>query len=177
MGIVYENLDKRTREFMIRELDLDISNRSLYVSPRLNSSGEANWINLLREAIQSYNDDWLAGQLRNRGYLKTQEGRTRSGHTTTVKVPVTANETLAEGEFNRCYARGLCLRAIEDGIPEVEVYRGKQVQQPRPESQAMIGSKKAPEALLVDLRNSQGVEPALKIPPGPNSGLTIRLPH
>jgi hypothetical protein len=175
VGIVYENLDKRTREFMIRELDLAISSGSLYISPRLNSSGEANWSNILREAIQSYSDDWLAGQLLNRGYLKTQERRTRSGRTTIAKVPVTANETLAECEFNRFYARGLCLRAIEDGIPEVEVYRGKQVKQPRPESQAKIGSRKAAKALLDDVRKS-GVEPALEIPE-PNSGLTFRLPR
>jgi len=178
MGISYENLDMRTRELMIRELDLDISSGRLYISSRLNSSGEAAWSNVLREAIQTYDDDWLAGQLQARGYLETQETRrTRSGRTTVARVPVIAHETLAEGEFNRCYARGLCLRAIEDGIPEVEIYRGKPVQQPRPESQAKIGERRAAEALLADLRESQGVDPALGIPSGPNSGLTIRLPH
>ena len=178
MGINYENLDKRTREFMIKELELDVSNRKLYMSARLNSVGRANWENALKEAIQSYNDDWLADQLRNKGYMETYEvKRTPSGGTTTARIPATAIETLAEGEFNRFYARGLCARAIEDGIPNVEVYRGKQVQQPRPVSQAMIGKKIAAKDLLEDLRKSQGVEPALKIPPGPNSGLTIRLPH
>ena len=178
MGIEYENLDKRTREFMIRELDLDIFNGTLYIGTRLNSSGVANWSNNLREAIQSHNDDWLADQLLNGGCMKTRETkRTPSGGTTTVKVPVTARETLSEGEFNRFYSRGLCLRAIEDGIPEVEVYRGKQVQKPRPESQAKIGRRFTAKDLLDDLRKSQGVEPALGIPPGPNSGLTIRLPH
>jgi hypothetical protein len=178
MGIKYENLDNRTREFMIKELELDISNGKLYISTRLNSVGKANWGSILREAIQNYNDDWLAGQLLNRGYMRTrEEKRTPSGGTTIAQIPVTAMETLAEGEFNRFYARGLCLRAIEDGVSDVEVYRGKQVQQPRPISQAMIGRRIAAKALLEDLRKSQGVEPALKIPPGPNSGLTIRLPH
>jgi hypothetical protein len=178
MGINYENLDNRTREFMIKELELDISSGRLYISPRLNSAGKANWGNILREAIQNYNDDWLAGQLLDRGFMRTQEEkRTPSGGTTVAKVPATAIETLAEGEFNRFYARGLCARAIEDGVPDVEVYRGKQVQQPRPVSQAMIGRRIGAKILLEDLRKSQGVEPALKIPPGPNSGLTIRLPH
>ncbi len=178
MGINYENLDERTREFMIKELELDISNKTLYVSPRLNSVGKTIWENILREAIQNHDDDWLADQLLNRRCMMTHEKRrTRSGRITIAKVPVTARETLAEGEFNRFYARGLCARAIEDGILDVEVYRGKQVKNPRPISQAMIGKRINAKALLGDLRRSQGVEPALKIPPGPNSGLTIRLPN
>jgi len=106
----------------------------------------------------------------------SEERRLRNGKITVAKVPVSAPETLAEGEFNRFYARGLCARAIAEGISEVVVYRGKQVQQPRPVSQAMIGRRIDPTALLKDLRKSQGVEPALGIPPGPNSGLTVRLP-
>ena len=176
MGIFYENLDQRTREFAIREPDLDISNGRLYISTRLNLSGQANWSSILKKAIQSYDDDWLAGQLLNRGYMATKAPRTRSGKTTMVNVPKIANKTLAESEFNRFYARGLCLRAIEDGIPDVEVYRGKQVREPRPESQAMIGRRIAPKVLLDDLRKHIGVELALGIPK-PNSGLTFRLPH
>lgn len=42
-----------------------------------------------------------------------------------VKVPVTAPETLSEGEFNRFYARGLCRVAISLGIAAVQVYRAK----------------------------------------------------
>jgi len=83
MGIKYENLDNRTREFMIKELELDISNGKLYISTRLNPVGKANWGSILREAIQNYNDDWLAGELLNRGYMRTQEEkRTPSGGTT-----------------------------------------------------------------------------------------------
>jgi hypothetical protein len=55
-----------------------------------------------------------------------------------------------------------------------EVYRGKDVQNPRPESQALIGRRLPAQSLLDDLRTAQGVEPALGLPPGPNSGLTVR---
>ncbi len=123
----------------------------------------------------SFDDDWLADQLR--VYMEShEESRTRSGEMKSKKVPVTAPETLAEGEFNRFYARGLCARAIAEGISEVLVYRGKEVKQPRPESQARVGTRIAAKTLLEDLRKSQGVEPALGIPAGPNSGLTICLP-
>lgn len=177
MGILYKNLDEQTREFMLEELEMDIAKGSLYISPRLNSTGQSKWAELFREAITSHNDDWIVNQLKARGYMKSHEHkRSRSGKVIVAKVPVTAPETLAEGEFNRYYARGLCARAIAEGISEVVVYRGKQVEQPRPESQAMIGKTIDAKALLGDLRESQGVEPALGIPPGPNSGLTICLP-
>ena len=92
-----------------------------------------------------------------------------------AKVPHTTPDILAEGEFNRLYARGLCVTVLALGRTEVEVYRGKVVQNPRPESQAMIGRCMPAQKLLEDLRMSQKVEPALGLPPGPNSGLTVRV--
>jgi hypothetical protein len=179
MVIFYKNLDELTRKYMLEELEWDIANGNLYISksPRLTSEGQSESIKLLREAIISYNDDWLANQLRAKGYMKTyEERRLQSGKIISAKVPINAHETLAEGEFNRYYARGLCKRAIAEGIKEVVVYRGKQVERPRLQSQAMLGKSIDAKALLEDLRKSPGVEPALGVPPGPNSGLTICLP-
>ncbi|NLE28031.1 MAG: hypothetical protein GX625_22385 [Clostridiaceae bacterium] len=104
----------------------------------------------------------------------TEQRRTRGGGITTARVPHNAPEMLAEGEFNRFYIRGLCRDIIECGGTEVEIYRGKDVGNPRPESQAMIGKRLPADQLLQDLRASPGVEPALDLPPGPNSGLTAR---
>lgn len=168
----YEHLDARTRQYMIKEVDLDISRGALYISPRLNPQGLEKYQSLLTEAIQSHEDAWFADQLRRTNCMKITEKRRSS----TVKVPITAPETLAEGEFNRFYMRALCVRAIEDGISEVVVCRGKEVSQPRSESEAMIGKRKLAKILLEDIRKSPGVEPALGLPPGPNSGLTVRLP-
>lgn len=61
-------------------------------------------------------------------------------------------------------------------MSELVIYRAKQVREPRPESQAMIGKNINAKALLDDLRTHPGVEPALGLPPGPNSGLSIKLP-
>ncbi len=177
MSLNYENLDEKIRQFMAEEVKLDISKGTFYISPRLNEQGENNYPALLIEAVESYDDAWLANELHHRRYIKSVEQRRKYGGGFSVaKVPVTAADTLAEGEFNRFYVRGLCALAIQEGINEVEVYRGKFVRQPRPGSEAMIGKKLPAEGLLKDLRQSPGVEPALGLPPGPNSGLTVRLP-
>jgi len=177
MGINYENLDDLTRKLMLQEVDLDISRGKLYKSKNLNAEGEENYETALKEAIKQYDDTWLADELRHKEYIRAfKQRRKPKGGFTTVRVPINAPETLAEGEFNRFYIRGLCLRVIDAGINEVEIYRGKQVSQPRPESTAMVGKKIPAEALLRDLRESTGVETSLGLPPGPNSGLTARIP-
>ena len=93
-----------------------------------------------------------------------------------AEVPYTAPETLAEGEFNRFYARGLCRRAIEEGTSQLIVYRAKQVMNARSASQAKIGTKISAKELLQDLRTHPGVDTALGLPQGPNSGLSVKLP-
>lgn len=66
--------------------------------------------------------------------------------------------------------------SIEDGITSLEIYRAKLVSNPRAESQARIGSRIDPQALLDDLRTHPGVDTALKLPAGLNSGLSVKLP-
>lgn len=175
MSIRYESLDGAVRDAMARELDRENANGTLYISPRLTEAGAQAWPQILREAFASHDDNWIAATLRSRGLMRAQEQRRKpKGGFTTAQVPHTAPDTLAEGEFNRFYARGLCADVVASGGTEVEVYRGKDVQNPRPESQAMIGRRLPAQRLLDDLRTSQGVEPALGLPPGPNSGLTVR---
>jgi hypothetical protein len=176
VALHYENLDERTRQFMWSEVDLDMAQGTLYISSRLNEQGKQNYAALLKEAVTSHDDAWLAGELRRRDYMNAYEERkTPRGNFTVAQVPVSAPDTLAEGEFNRFYVRGLCARALQDALPEVEVYRAKTVNQPRPQSEAILGKRISAQALLEDLRKSPGVEPALGLPHGPNSGLTVRL--
>lgn len=175
MSIRHESLDEAVRSAMVRELERDQAAGTLYISPRLTEAGAQAWPEILREAFESHDDSWVAATLRSRGLMRTQEQRRKpKGGFTTAQVPHTAPDTLAEGEFNRFYARGLCAHVVDSGGGEVEVYRGKDVQNPRSESEAMIGRRLPAQSLLDDLRTAQGVEPALGLPPGPNSGLTVR---
>ena len=176
MALHYENLDERTRSFMLGEVDSDLSHEKFYISPRLNELGEENYVYLLKEAIEHHDDAWLAQQLRSRGYMKENEQRKQpGGDLMTVRIPRTAPDALSEGEFNRYYIRGLCVRVIAEGIDQVEVYRGKPVSPFRPESEAMLGQRLSAKMLLEDLRESIGVDSALDLPAGPASGLTVRM--
>ena len=131
----------------------------------------------MRNAVRSGTDASLASDLRVPGRLNaTEERKKPKGGTTTAQVPVIASETLAEGELNRFYARGLCRRAMKEGIPAVVVYRAKEVANPRAESLALIGKSLPVDQLLDDLRASVGTDTALGLPPGPNSGLSVKLP-
>lgn len=170
------NLDDKTRECMLKELEMDINSGSLYLSSRLSNKGRQDYPLLLKQVINSYDDTRLAQELRNQRRLNETETRTTRNGASTVKVPITAAETLAEGEFNRFYMRGLCRRAQEEGITEVVVYRAKTVSSPRSESQTKIGNKVSADKLLEDLRSNIGVDTALGIPAGPNSGLSVKLP-
>jgi hypothetical protein len=173
-----KNLDERTRRFMLEEVERDIVAGKLFLSDRLTDSGKKDYPDLLREAIQGGGDEGtLAKNLRGQGRLKLTEDKiSKKGRPYVSKVPENAAETLAEGEFNRFYARGLCRRAIEDGIGNLVVYRAKEVDNPRPDSASKIDQQISASKLLEDLRINIGVDPALGLPSGPNSGLSVRLP-
>ena len=56
MGLNLVNLDGKTRSYILGELDLDVSNKKLYMSSRLSTIGQRDYEGLLREAIKSYDD-------------------------------------------------------------------------------------------------------------------------
>ncbi len=171
------NLDQGTRRFMLMEFDDDLRGARLYFSPRLTPKGVADWPTLLRDEIEHGSDATLAAQLHTAVRLRrTEMKRTPKGRVTTAEVPVNAAQTLAEGEFNRFYIRGLCRRAIDEGIGQLVIFRARNVAARRPESEARIGKMVDPRKLLEDLRANIGIDPALGVPAGPNSGPSVRLP-
>jgi hypothetical protein len=177
MALAYENLDERTRALMLTEIDRDISLGSLFLSDNLSPQGQSDYPNLLKTAAGTGNDVTLAAEIHQRLNPFEKPRKLKSGGFS--KAPVmrsNAHEMLAEGEFNRFYIRAICLRALEDGIASVIVYRAKAVVNPRTESEQKIGQAVSPEGLLNDLRTHPGVDTALGLPPGPNSGLSVRLP-
>ena len=174
MGLNLENLDE-VRDLMLEEFEMDLKAGKLYFSDRLREDCKETYIKLLKEAIKTGNDESLAKDILRHNCLKREVvKKTKSRKTIVAKVPENAHETLAEGEFNRYYIRGFCRKALSEGL-QVEVYRAKQVKNPRVKSQALIGKILDPEELLNDLRVNIGVNTASGVPGGPNSGLSVRL--
>lgn len=161
---------------MVAEVDHDLAAGTLYIGRYLSELGVVQYPCLLRRAVERGTDESLAADLSAQGlFAETYQKRKPSGGYTVSKVPITAPTTLAEGEFNRFYLRGLCQRAIAAGGEAIEIYRARESLAPRPESEAMIGRHLDAATLLGDLREHIGVDTALGLPPGPNSGLSGRL--
>lgn len=174
MAFNFRDLNDDTRGFMVDEIETAIREGNLYFSKRFNQAGHEEWPGLLLEAAREHNEHWLAYQLESRGLMKGLEGsRTPSGGYTIKHVPHTSAETIAEGQFNRYYILGLCRRALAEGKVQVFVYRAKEVRDPRPESNRIIGQSRDPSGLIEQIRpvrSSLGHE-LLR----PNSGLSIHL--
>ncbi len=171
----FVDLDDKTRSYMLKAIEDAERNGQIYYSSRFNAAGKEQWLGLLEEAAREHNEHWLAYELEARRLMKEFEVSERPiGRYSIKHVPHTSAETLAEGQFNRFYMLGLCLRAEADGIRELEVYRAKETSSPRPESEALIGTKIAPEILEAELRDSQQSFKSLLIQP--NSGISLKLP-
>jgi hypothetical protein len=174
IALELENLDDTTREYMLAELDLDEGPPDrVHISPRLSDAGRGRYRVILRESLANGGMISLEAALSAPGMFNAYEMSSRKGVAYSKQVPYNAAESLAEGEFNRYYIRGLCARLVAEGGGEVQVYRARFSNRPRPGSQEMIGLLIEPAALLEDLRLHIGETPTLL--PHVNSGLSVRI--
>lgn len=183
MSLQLENLEDDVRKLIMEEIERDEAGGNLFFSNRLRADKKDIYLHLLKEALAKGNDDSFALTIKTSQCLNQKETRDTKKGAIQADVPYNAHITLAEGEFNRYYIRGLCRKSLLEG-KQLEVYRAKYVSSPRPESQVKIGQVVDAAKLLEDLRkdNALGeknrgewVTNALGIPAGPNSGLSVRL--
>jgi len=177
MGLELVDLNDAVRRYMLEEVEMDDANGTSYLSKRLHEAGCERWPIILREAVTSGTDVTLAAAIRRDDCLHKQLPRAKpKGGFTMAAVPVNAPETLAEGEFNRFFVRGLCRLAIDNGVEYLVGYRARYSENPRSSSLEAEGARYDPKAVLDDLRTAQGDETQLKMPGGPNSGISLKLP-
>jgi hypothetical protein len=121
MCFTFLNLDERTRSFMLAECEAYIASGTLYFSTDFSPAGKSSYEESLRAAIQRGSEQTLRDDLLRAGTYR--ETRTdKRGKVTHLNLADCARKT-AYGEFYRFYLRGLCLRASEDGVPDLEIYR------------------------------------------------------
>ena len=175
MPLQYDNLDPTTRRYAITELDADLTSAAFHASDRLRPTAIAEYQRYLHEAIRYYDDRWLEDHAQDL-LVDFEHRRTRSGGTTTAKLPDMAARMLAEGDFNRYYMRGVAQRAIAENREVVEVYRARLSMEPRSESAALEGQRLPAQEVLRYLRGEPVTDPAVTALGRPNSGLSVRLP-
>jgi hypothetical protein len=83
---------------------------------------------------------------------------------------------LAEREFHRFYIRGLCCRALEQGIDLLVIYRARPADPGRAPADSMIGLRIGVESLLEDLRGDFRSLPPHGLPQCRDPGLSVRFP-
>jgi hypothetical protein len=106
MALYFENLDDRTRQLMLDEVEYDIAHNQLHISPFLSGQGQRDYVNLLREAVRSGNDETWQGPGTPAHLKNTAPAQPRSGGYSITATPENAAGT-AESEFNRYYIRAL----------------------------------------------------------------------
>jgi len=174
MALHLADLDARTRRSMLDELEADVAHRRLYLSPYLTAVGRAAYEGVLRAALHDGNDESLAAELRRPGCMGSPEGWKPGGLVSTFSS--TVPDALAEAEFHRFYARGLCRRALAEGSRTLVIYRAKSGPPSRANADGMAGVRIDAASLLEDLRATTGRMPPRVLHGCPSPGMSVRLP-
>jgi hypothetical protein len=174
MALYLSDLDDRTRQFMLDELEADVARGRLYLSPYLTSDGRAAYEPTLRAALRDGTEESLATELRRPGHMDLPAGWKRGAPGR--DLPATAADALAEAEFHRFYVRGLCRRAIAEGIRTLVIYRAKDDVPARVNADGMVGMQIDAASLLEDLQATTGHMPPRVLHGCPNPGMSVRLP-
>ena len=174
MNFNFENLDEEIRTLMRAEVKADIENNTLYFSKRFNENGRRLYPQLLLESIENGNEETLALALDVNKCFKEKESRLKNEKSIQATVPESANHLFVEGEFNRFYMRAIALKAIKLGR-NLLIYRARESNKPRVESENLIGKKISAAILLDDLRKNIAPDKDSLLPTGVNSGISVKI--
>jgi len=124
MGMVFEELDPVTREYMVREFDLEEGGPQPYRGKGLSTRGRDMASGLTRAALANGTEQTLIASLAPVDYWEPTETYARNGVIRERNVNVQqAAERLSLTEFNTWYVRGLCCRLLDEGVRYCQAYR------------------------------------------------------
>jgi hypothetical protein len=162
---------------MLEELDQDVAERQFHLSPSLTERGRADFEGLLRAALERGTDASLADDLAaNERVMPTHRWQKHGEDQSIEARRVMAATALAEDEFHRFYARGLCRQALAQGLHALIIYRARPATTLRVNADAMVGVRIDATSLLEDLRASPDLRHPSGLPAYRDSGLSVRLP-
>ena len=124
----FEELNEQTRAAMLREYEAEQDSADPYRSSELSHRGQEAFVDLMREAIEHHDEEWIIEQIDQPGYWIKDQSRFRA-------------ERLARTEYNTWYVRGLCRKLMDEGETCVEVYRAAPARQPRRECRQHEGKQ------------------------------------
>ena len=183
----FKNLEGTTRRYMLEELEEDVREGRVVLNPLLTERGRAEYADLLAEALRHHDPSWLGSELRSgrRMHIAVEDADVRKG--LPEELPVHEPDVLAEGDFNRYYVRGMCRRALAEGIDELRivkltkgpyasfVYQSGGLPGDERERTVDVANRVDPKWLLEKLREDPDEEMDFGIPGEPGSGLTVEF--
>jgi hypothetical protein len=176
MSLDLLHLDARTRQCMLAELDADVATGSLYRSPQLSDAGSEQYQGLLRAAIESGAEDTFAEALARHDAVRRPNRWQHAREVGPDEALADVTFRIAERDFHRFYIRGLCCRALEQGVDLLVIYRARPADPGRAAMDSMIGVRISVRSLLEDLRGAFRTLPPHGLPQCRDPGLSVRLP-
>ncbi len=121
------DIDNRIRWLMIEELEQSEADATLFVPDFLTAEGREDYSSMFRSAILQRDEEWLADDLLGRGLVAASEAPARASGAAARPLSPHVIRALVRGEYNRLYCRALCRAAMEDRVPELQVFRAEGV--------------------------------------------------
>lgn len=138
--MIFEELNTRTRSYMLEEFRAEQLNLATYRPKVLTPKGEAPFVGIMEEHLTAGNEATLTVALSpSRYWVETGTRHTRRGPVSYFLPAVERARVFGLTEFNTWYVRGLCRSLMEEGITECEVYRAETSYEPRGECLQMEG--------------------------------------
>lgn len=155
---------------MLEEFNNDVKHDTYCKSVSLKREKHDKYVEAMREAIMTGTEKTLETAIISQAMFSDvyidKNGNER-------KTARRSEERYAGTEFNKYYVRGICRKAISDGVNSVVVYRARHSSMPNPKSEEMIGEKIRAQELLNDVRANTETSPELL--PHVNSGLSVKI--
>jgi len=138
----FEELDKETRKWMVKEFENEWTQQSHFKSKQLNEKGLEEFPKIIKNALCNGTIESLTKDLTNSSFWKPSYIRRGKKGPINVSInPATEAKKLAHSEFTTWYTRGFARRLKEEGITECEIYRADKANIPKCECTALEGTK------------------------------------